>query len=419
MSEQPPIPGPPAGDAPSEASVDEVGLTTLPSGAAVATEPVGGRRALLSTPRPAIRATIRGAFAGMTAVGVKELRGRMRGRRAFVIVTVYLLLLAGFTWMIELILERRYAETSSGAAYSSAPIGQGIFVALMMLETLLVVALAPAFTAGSISMEREKQTLDMLATTPVSSLSIVIGKLVSALTYLFILILASVPLTAIVFLFGGVAPDDVVRGYAILIATALGLGSLGLFFSALLKRTQAATIATYFALIAVTLGSFFVFYFWNAMTSSGLGAGVGPLKGRPPEAINYLNPYFAQVDVACGVENGNGDWCGRIGFVTDRPIIGVINSQPDDVTVVPPVLKGGVIAPTFPLDPNGQRVIGQPVAVQQFGVVRDSFWPKSVTTWILLSLILILASVRLVSPARQWRPRLPRFLRPTRRESVS
>ena len=36
------------------------------------------------------------ATGGIAAIGVKELRGRMRGRRAFVILTIYLLLLGGF-----------------------------------------------------------------------------------------------------------------------------------------------------------------------------------------------------------------------------------------------------------------------------------------------------------------------------------
>ena len=41
------------------------------------------------------------------------------------------------------------------------------------------------------------------------SIAIVIGKLLSALTYVFILIGASIPLTAMVFVFGGVGPDEV------------------------------------------------------------------------------------------------------------------------------------------------------------------------------------------------------------------
>jgi ABC-type transport system involved in multi-copper enzyme maturation permease subunit len=377
----------------------------------VPTVPVDGRRRL-TRPRLGARRTLREAVGGIVAVGVKELRGRMRGRRAFVILTVYLLLLAGFTWMMELILEKQYGNILSGtAAFASAQIGQGIFIALMMLETLLVVALAPAFTAGAISLEREKQTLDLLTTTPISSLAIVIGKLFSALTYLFILVFASIPLTAIVFVFGGVAPDDVVRGYAVLLATALGLGSVGLFFSALVKRTQAATILSYFGVLAVTLGSYFVFFFWNSMTGGGgaFNQGIGPIQGRPPEALVYLNPYFAQADVMCGVENGFGEWCDRIAFVTDRPAFGGVTTRTEpDVFSVPPAPGVGRALP----------VPAQPVAdVVPFGVVRDTFWPKSAVSWLVLAVVLTLLSVQLVTPTRRWRPRLPGFPRRTTRRA--
>jgi len=46
--------------------------------------------------------------------------------------------------------------------------------------------------------------LDLLITTPISSLAIVLGKLLSALSWILLLLLASIPVTALVFTFGGV-----------------------------------------------------------------------------------------------------------------------------------------------------------------------------------------------------------------------
>jgi ABC-2 type transport system permease protein len=401
MSDSLPMSAPlPADDeAPATIELDHAAVETL------ATTQVGTTRRF-GRPRLGVRDGLRSAFAGFTAIGVKELRGRMRGRRAFVILTVYLLLLATFAWMMEMILEQRFGRGLAGsAAFASAQIGAGIFTALLMLETLLVVALAPAFTAGAISLEREKQTLDLLATTPISSLSIVVGKLLSALTYLFILIFASIPMTAVVFVFGGVSPDDVVRGYVVLFATAIGLGSVGLFFSALMKRTQAATIATYFGVLFVTLGSFFIFYFWNTMSDGSGTIGRGPLQGRPPEALVYLNPYYAQADVICGVENGFGDWCSQIAYVTDRSMFGG-PFEPIPQTVPGAGIDTGV----------GRAIVNDVVGAQPFGVVRDSFWPKSAISWLVLSVVLLFGSVQLVSPTRRWRPRLPGFLRRSSRE---
>ena len=123
---------------------------------AVKTEPVGGSgtRRGLGTP---IRA-LRGGINGVAAVGVKELRGRVRGRRAFVVLTFYLLFLGLFAWAWELVAERTYTANTAlqgnAAAFASAAVGQEVFGALILVETLLVVFLAPAFTSGAISLER-------------------------------------------------------------------------------------------------------------------------------------------------------------------------------------------------------------------------------------------------------------------------
>jgi ABC-2 type transport system permease protein len=311
---------------------------------------------------------------GIGAVGVKELRGRMRGRRAFIILTIYLLLLGGFAWMVELIMERTYSFGFGGnGTYATAAIGQGIFAALLMLETLQV-----------------------------ASLAIVIGKLLSALVYVWLLIAASIPLTAVVFVYGGVAPEDVLRGYLVLVVTALGLGAFGLFCSSLVRRTQAATAITIFGVLAMTIGSVFVLIFWQAMRptdNNGIARG-----GNPPEAIAYLNPFLAQVDVLCGTETSFGGWCSlensllqtQNGFQNGGPV-------PAPMPLIDPGfaregearLPGVVAVPDFDV-----------VAVDQpFGVARDAFWPKSVAAWLVLSVILVLLTVQFVSPTRRWRIR--------------
>ena len=375
--------------------------------------------------RPQPLRWLRYGLNGVIAVGVKELRGRMRGRRAFVILTFYLLFLAGFAWAWELIAERTYGNSGSlyggSAAFASSLIGQEIFGALLVIETLLVVFLAPAFTAGAISLEREKQTLDMLAATPISSLAIVIGKLLSALTYVFILIVASIPLTAMVFVFGGIAPDEVLRGYIVLFASAIGLGSMGLFISALMQRTQAATVVTFFGVMALTMGSLFIVLFWTKMAGvapnqAGFGnQGIGPIKGRPPEALLWFNPFAAQYDVICSASDGYGGWCSRLAEVTNGAISIGIGGGATGGSTVPPIDVGFGLPADRGISVPDKAVVNDVAPVQQFGIRRDTFWPRSVAAWIVLSTVLIIASVQLVSPTRRWRPSFLR--RPPRRST--
>jgi ABC-2 type transport system permease protein len=380
-------------------------------GAAPSTTAQRGRR------RPGIPGLLSRTAGGVGAVGVKELRGRMRGRRAFAILSGYLVLLAAFAWMVELMMERTYATNFGGsAAFATAAIGQGIFASVLMLETLVVVFLATMATAGSISLEREKQTLEMLAATPITSFAIVLGKLLSALIYVWLLIAASIPLTAIVFVFGGVAPDDLVRGYVVLIVTALGFGAFGLFCSSIVKRTQAATAIALFGVLAISMGTLFVIVFWNSLATPVAVRDGGPLKGSPPDALTYLNPFIAQADIApaevlCATDSTLNAYCKfRSTFVL--PESGSVFGS-DDNTV-------GGSEPGFAVDPVPAGVNEKGVAIDiliadrgpldvapgsdviAFGS-REPIWEKTVIAWSVLALVFLILSVQFVSPTRRWR----------------
>ena len=247
--------------------------------------------------------------------------------------------------------------------------------------------------------------------------------------------LASIPLSALVFVFGGVAPDDVLRGYIVLLATAVGIGSIALFFSALARRTQAATILSYFAVLAATLGSLFIFSFWSAVGSTTTFGPDGStrISGGPPEAIMYLNPYIAQADVLCGAGDGvdaldrNTTYCGRVGSITGSNPFGVPVPTEPGVRFDFGKPGAGVGADGAVDCPPNARCARPPIGalaediiapdVQIFGFQRDTFWPKSVASWLVISVIFTLLSVQLVTPTRRWRPRLPGILR--RRSSRS
>jgi len=80
----------------------------------------------------------------------KELRGRMRGPRAFIVLSIYLLFLVGFTLLIYFV--TKLAVSSN----PTEPVGKPVFLGLVAFQLGLVCFLAPSFTAGAISGERER-----------------------------------------------------------------------------------------------------------------------------------------------------------------------------------------------------------------------------------------------------------------------
>jgi ABC-type transport system involved in multi-copper enzyme maturation permease subunit len=384
---------------------------------------LAGRLSLRGRRLPSIPLT-----SGISAIIVKELRGRMRGRRAFIVLTIHVLLLTLFAWMMLRLNEESLANLGSDgvqATYASASVGRGIFIGLMMLQTLMIAVLAPAATAGAISSEREHQTLELLAVTPISSLAIVLGKLLSALAWVFVLILASIPITGLVFVYGGVAPDDMLRGYIVLFATVIGLGSVGIFFSALTRRTGASTGLTFVVTLALVIGSLFVWVFLSNTSE------VSPngLRKQPSEALLYLNPFVAQADVACGTETGGfGGSCSIMSGILGTPNqlvdpdqfpgqpmpaqgfgVGGVGVDLKDTSGVPGIVRVGndVNVPEGVLIGKG-GVVNDIAAAAVVDPLRDRFWPKSVISFFVLAAVMTFLSVQFVTPTRRWRPSLIR-----------
>jgi ABC-2 type transport system permease protein len=183
---------------------------------------------------------------------VKELRGRMRGARAFVVLTVYLLLLSCFTSIIY------YAyvvgQRGPGGGPELAYLGKVVFASVVLIEVFMVTFITPAFTAGAICGEQERQTYEMLRTTLLPARKLVGGKLTSALTYMFLLILAAVPLESLAFVLGGVVVEELALALVVLLMAAFFFAAVGLFFSSIVRTTLVSTVLTYATALLLTIG---------------------------------------------------------------------------------------------------------------------------------------------------------------------
>lgn len=167
----------------------------------------------------------------------------------------------------------------TGSGYFRPDQSYYLFIMLSVIQMALVMFITPGLTAGAISSEREKQTLNMLLMTTQSSWQIILGKLMSSVAFLGLLLVAGLPLYSIVFLFGGVSPLQLITIFFFYFITMLAIGSIGIFFSTYTKRTITSMIATYGSM--VFLGGFTAFFFYVGLIidqTMMMGAGtVSPL----------------------------------------------------------------------------------------------------------------------------------------------
>jgi ABC-type transport system involved in multi-copper enzyme maturation permease subunit len=217
---------------------------------------------------------------------IREARTRMRGARPYLILTIFLLVLILTTFGIY---QYMVSQARSGTVVLSSHIGQALFKGLAFTEMFFIVLVAPILTSSAISSERERLTYDMLLATPLRPGQLLSGKLIGALSYLFLLIVASIPVFSIVLIFGGVSLRTLVLTVILLGGAALFFGTIGLFSSALIGRTVPAVILSYAIVLLICGVPLIIASIWPQFST--------PPGQSPPPWLLYLNPFSAIVAV--------------------------------------------------------------------------------------------------------------------------
>jgi len=130
----------------------------------------------------------------------------------------------------------------------------GYYVSYILLFSMLV---GPVFSSGSITQERERQTLGLLLTTLLRPGEIVLAKLLAALRVSTVLTFLLTEQLLLAYVLVG----ELLKRYwtlpiylAIIAATCLVTTTVGLLCSSLARRTSAAMIMTYLVLLVLFVG---------------------------------------------------------------------------------------------------------------------------------------------------------------------
>ena len=187
---------------------------------------------------------------------LKELKVKMRSWKAAILIGSYNLVLL----LLTIFIMRLTVNNDIGVPTQSTIFGTYAF--LVAAQFGLITLIAPALTAGAISGEREKQTLDILLSTTLNHGSIITGKLFSSLSQIILLLVSSAPVFSIIFLYGGIGLAQLLQVYLFFIVIAITLGSVGIFFSTFIKKSTAANVLTYAVVVFLYLGTILISVFY-------------------------------------------------------------------------------------------------------------------------------------------------------------
>lgn len=197
---------------------------------------------------------------------VKEIKLRFRSPKSFVGILFYLVAMCIFVFGFILL-----TTQFSGTGYFRPEESFFMFTMLTYIQLGLILFITPGLTAGAISSEREKQTLNILLTTAQTSFQIILGKLTSSIAFLLLLLVAGLPIYSMVFLFGGVSPGQLGIIFLFFFLTMLAIGSIGIMYSTIIRKTIVSMIATYGTMIFLSAVTGFIYLVITGMNSMATG----------------------------------------------------------------------------------------------------------------------------------------------------
>lgn len=224
------------------------------------------------------------------ASAVRDYRSQLRGMRPMWIWLSYLLVLV----MVTMAYYAQIAGRRGSLSAMQMDLKTFYYTIMGLLGTVVVLA-APALTATSVTVERQRRSLDLIFSAPVSPRYFLVGKLLSSLRYTTMLIVLAIPAIAVCVVLGGATWTEVITAIAMLLMSSVCFSAIGILISSMCQSLVTATFVTILAtggyLMVVNLAQVY------GITSL-IGGFSGPmsasaLPASPVSWIPGLSPFMS------------------------------------------------------------------------------------------------------------------------------
>jgi ABC-type transport system involved in multi-copper enzyme maturation permease subunit len=175
----------------------------------------------------------------------REFSGMSRSAKNNIIIAAYLVLLSTALFALW---------PASGVHSVASAGGKQIFSMFFSINLTLILLIVPAFSAASITSEKEGNTFSSLFVTLLTPFEIMSGKLFSSVISLVLIVLFSMPIAAICSMTGGISDALFLRMLAVVLLAALSYGVAGLACSSMCERTSSSVVMNY-SIIAIFAGA--------------------------------------------------------------------------------------------------------------------------------------------------------------------
>jgi ABC-type transport system involved in multi-copper enzyme maturation permease subunit len=131
----------------------------------------------------------------------------------------------------------------------SAEFASGFFLTYTIVQFAVVLILTPAYTAGAIADEKDRRTIEFILATDLRNREIILGKLLSRLANLMLLLLTGLPILAFLQFMGGIDPNLLLACFAATVITVFSVAALSIATSVASRNARDAIARTFLVII--------------------------------------------------------------------------------------------------------------------------------------------------------------------------
>jgi ABC-2 type transport system permease protein len=207
------------------------------------------------------------------AIAIKEFRSYFASPIAYILIGLFSLLFGWFFYVFLMAFVQQSEQMMQFGGGGGANVNQMMIRGLFQNTAVIILFVMPMITMRTYSEEKRSGTIELLLTSPVTDLEIIIGKFLGALALYAAMLLVTMIYIAILFRIGNPEWRPIIAGYLGLLLMGGCFLSVGLFISSLTKNQIVAGFLTF--------ATFLMFWIINWMGESS-----GPTTR---DVLNYLS----------------------------------------------------------------------------------------------------------------------------------
>lgn len=192
----------------------------------------------------------------ISAIVERELRAYFNSPIAYVVLTIFIFL-SGlfFRSILAQVMQMALMSQMQAQQLGPRPIDMPGIISRGFLSTMSVILLfvMPMLTMGLFSEEKKRGTIELLLTSPLTDLQVVLGKFFAAGAFYLILLLSTWIPMGVLYLYGSPASGPILTAYLGLLLYGLAILAVGLFISTLTENQIIAAILSFGTIMVLWL----------------------------------------------------------------------------------------------------------------------------------------------------------------------